>query len=94
MVFENRKVPCIGCKEDVNRSDAEFCLLDNGLYCYFCKDCIQKIQKENSPQKNPPREKKKETDITEETDLTEISKFEWKEKTCEDIIEDMRKIRF
>lgn len=84
---ENRKVPCLGCNEDVNRSDAEFCLLDNGLYCYFCKDCIQKIQKENSPQKNPPREKK-------ETDITEISKFEWKEKTCEDIIEDMRKIRF
>lgn len=89
---ENRKVPCLGCKEDVNRSDAEFCLLDNGMYCYFCKDCIQKIQKENFPQKNPPREKK-ETDITEETALTEISKFEWKEKTCEDIIEDMRNMK-
>ena len=28
-----------------------------------------------------------------ETDLTEISKFEWKEKTCEDIIEDMRNMK-
>lgn len=86
MVKKNRKVPCIGCAKDVNRLDAKFCLWD-GMCCYFCKDCIQKIQKENSPQKNPPREKK-------ETDITEISKFEWKEKTCEDIIEDMRKIRF
>jgi len=82
--MKNRKVPCIGCAKDVNRSDAEFCLLD-GMYCYFCKDCLRKIQKENAPQKNPPREKK-------ETDITEISKFEWKEKTCEDIIEDVKKM--
>lgn len=87
MARKNRKVPCIGCAKEINRSDAKFCLLDDGMYCYFCKDCFQKIQKENSPQKNSPREKK-------ETDITEISKFEWKEKTCQDIIEDMRKIRF
>ena len=83
---KNIKVPCIGCKEDVNRSDAEFCLMD-WMYCYFCKDCLLKIQKGNTQQK-------KEKTTKEETDLTEISKFEWKEKTCEDIIEDMRKIRF
>ena len=28
-----------------------------------------------------------------ETAITEISKFEWKEKTCEDIIEDMKNIK-
>lgn len=28
-----------------------------------------------------------------QTALTEISKFEWKEKTCEDIIEDMRNMK-
>lgn len=88
----NRKVPCIGCAKDVNRSDAKFCLLDNGMYCYFCKDCLRKIQKENAPQKNY-KTTKKETDITEEMDITEVSKFEWKEKTCEDIIEDMRNMR-
>lgn len=84
MVFENRKVPCLGCKEDVNRSDAEFCIMD-GMYCYFCKDCLRKMQKEN------PQQKKEKT-TKEETDLTEISKFEWKEKTCEDIILDMKKM--
>lgn len=82
---ENRKVPCICCKEDVNRSDAEFCLMD-GMYCYFCKDCLRKIQKESTQQKTDQMTKK-------ETDLTEISKFEWKEKTCEDIIEDMRNMK-
>lgn len=82
---KNKKVPCIGCAKDVNNSDAKFCLLDNGMYCYFCKDCLRKIQKENAPQKNNKTTKK-------ETDITEISKFEWKEKTCEDIIEDMRKM--
>lgn len=82
---ENRKVPCIGCKEDVNRSDAEFCLMD-GMYCYFCKDCLRKIQKESTQQKNEHTTKK-------ETDLTKNSKFEWKEKTCEDIIEDMRNMK-
>ena len=83
---KNRKVPCIGCAKDVNRLDAKFCLLD-GMYCYFCNDCILKIQKENAQQKKNPRAKK-------ETANTENSKFEWKEKTCEDIIEDMRKIHF
>ena len=82
---ENRKVPCIGCKEDVNRSDAEFCLMD-GMYCYFCKDCLQKMQKGNTKHKNEHTTKK-------ETDLTKNSKFEWKEKTCEDIIEDMRNMK-
>lgn len=91
MTRKNRKVPCIGCAKNVNRQDAKFCLLDDGMNCYFCKDCIQKIQKENSPQNKRPREKK-ETDITEETNITEISKFEWKEKTCEDIIEDIKKM--
>ena len=83
---KNKKVPCIGCAKDVNHSDAKFCLLDNGMYCYFCKDCLRKIQKENASQKNNKTTKK-------ETDITEISKFEWKEKTCEDIIEDMRNMR-
>jgi len=57
------------------------------MYCYFCKDCILKIQKENAQQKKNHRAEK-------ETVTTENSKFEWKEKTCEDIIEDMRKIHF
>ena len=35
-----------------------------------------------------------EIESGKETALTEVSKFEWKEKTCEDIIEDMRKIHF
>ena len=83
---KNRKVPCIGCGKDVNRSDAEFCLLD-GMYCYFCKDCLRKIQKENTPQEKNPRAKKEKV-------ITEISKFEWKEKTCEEIIADMRKMLF
>lgn len=83
---KNKKVPCIGCAKDVNHSDAKFCLLDNGMYCYFCKDCLRKIQKENAPQKNNKTTKK-------ETDFTEVSKFEWKEKTCEDIIEDMRNMK-
>ena len=82
---KNRKVPCIACRKNVNRSDAEFCLMD-GMYCYFCKDCMRKMQKENTQQKNEHTTKK-------ETDLTEISKFEWKEKTCEDIIEDMRNMK-
>lgn len=82
----NRKVPCIGCAKDVNRSDAKFCLLDDGMYCYFCKDCLRKMQKE-SPQQ------KKEKTTKEETAITEVSKFEWKEKTCEDIIEDMRNMK-
>jgi hypothetical protein len=86
MVKKNRKVPCVGCAKDVNRLDAEFCLWD-GMYCYFCKDCILKIQKENAQQKKNHRAEK-------ETVTTENSKFEWKEKTCEDIIEDMRKIHF
>ena len=84
--MKNRKIPCIGCCKDVNRSDAEFCLLD-GMYCYFCKDCLQNIQKENAPQEKNPRTKK-------ENDITEIPKFEWKEKTCEEIIADMRKMLF
>ena len=41
---------------------------------------------ENTQQKNEQTTKK-------ETDLTEISKFEWKKKTCEEIIEDMRNIK-
>ena len=82
---KNRKVHCICCKEDVNRSDAEFCLMD-GMYCYFCKDCLRKMQKENTQQKTNQITKK-------ETDLTENSKFEWKEKTCEDIIEDVRNMK-
>lgn len=85
MTRKNRKVPCIGCAKDINRSDAKFCIMD-GMYFYFCKDCILKIQKENAQQKKNPREKK-------ETVTTEISKFEWKEKTCEDIIEDMRNMK-
>ena len=79
---KNRKVLCVGCWNDVNRSDAEFCIMD-GMYCFFCKDCLRKMQKESTQQKTDQITKK-------ETDLTEISKFEWKEKTCEDIIEDMR----
>lgn len=82
MAKKNRKVPCIGCRKDVNRSDAEFCLMD-GMFCYFCKDCLRKMQKENTTQKTDQITKK-------ETDLTEISNFEWKEKTCEEIIEDIR----
>ena len=82
---KNRKVHCICCKEDVNRSDAEFCLMD-GMYCYFCKDCLQKMQKGNTKHKNEQTTKK-------ETDLAEISKFEWKENTCEDIIEYMRNMK-
>ena len=83
---KNRKVPCIGCAKDVNRSDAEFCLLD-GMYCYFCKDCLRKIQKENAPQEKNPRAKKEKV-------IIEIPKSEWKEKTCEEIIADMRKMLF
>lgn len=41
------------------------------------------MQKENTTQKTDQITKK-------ETDLTEISNFEWKEKTCEEIIEDIR----
>ena len=82
---KNRKVPCIGCNEDVNRSDAEFCIMD-GMYCYFCKDCLQKMQKGNTKHKNEQTTKK-------ETDIAEISKFEWKENTCEDIIEYMRNMK-
>lgn len=81
---KNRKVLCVGCLKNVNRSDAEFCLMD-WMYCFLCKDCLRKMQKENTQQKTDQMTKK-------ETDFTEISKFEWKEKTCEDIIEDMRKM--
>ena len=35
---KNRKVPCIGCAKDVNRSDAKFCLLDNELFKQFLKE--------------------------------------------------------
>ena len=84
MAKKNRKVPCIGCAEDVDRSDAEFCLLD-GAYCYFCKDCFRNIQKEDAPQGKNPKEKK-------EPAITEIPKSGWREKTCKEIIADMRKM--
>lgn len=44
--IESDKVLCMGCKQNVELSDAEFCQWGN-VHCHFCHRCLKIVKKIN-----------------------------------------------
>lgn len=44
--IESDKVLCMGCRQNVKRSDSEFCLYGS-VHCHFCHQCLKIIKKIN-----------------------------------------------